>query len=307
MPAANQNVPLRDREVVVERSSSAIGSRGGRAPGSSALMNGNVSKRDRSVGMTSARLMPRPPPMPVMKNAGGPPIGPLTAPKAKNDVNFCAVGDALAVAAEDRQPVDPEAGQQHADVLHGVAGEPNVLRRPPGEREAAEVGGDREAGEVDGPAARVEDRRVRGDDEGELQVVDRRGEAEDRDAAVEQERDALELVLSDGDAEADLLDVERAEAALDREPPRPVAVAGAQRDEHRAAAVLLHGERRAERRRQLARAAAGVRHDALARSRCRRCAPPTPTARSESCELDAAGAVAAVDARRRRAARPSRS
>ena len=27
--------------------------------------------------------------MPVTKNAGGPPIGPLIAPKAKNDVNFC--------------------------------------------------------------------------------------------------------------------------------------------------------------------------------------------------------------------------
>ena len=35
--------------------------------------------------MRSPRLMPRPPPMPVTKNAGGPPIGPLIAPKTKND------------------------------------------------------------------------------------------------------------------------------------------------------------------------------------------------------------------------------
>ena len=70
---------------------------------------------------------------------------------------------------------------------------------------------------------------VRSDGEGELQVVDRGGQAEQRDAAVEQQRDALQLVVLVGDAEADLLDVERAEAALDREPPRAAAVAGAQR------------------------------------------------------------------------------
>jgi hypothetical protein len=32
--------------------------------------------------------MPKPPPMPVRKKAGGPPIGPLTAPMAKKAVNF---------------------------------------------------------------------------------------------------------------------------------------------------------------------------------------------------------------------------
>ena len=59
--------------------------------------------------------------MPVRKNAGGPPIGPLTAPKAKNEANFCAVDDALPVAAEDREAVDREAAHQHADVLRRVA------------------------------------------------------------------------------------------------------------------------------------------------------------------------------------------
>src|SRR5690349_10405817 len=46
-------------------------------------MNGYVPNCDRSVGMTSPRLMPRPPPSPVRKKAGGPPIGPLMAPKMK--------------------------------------------------------------------------------------------------------------------------------------------------------------------------------------------------------------------------------
>ena len=82
-------------------------------------------------------------------------------------------------------------------------------------------------------------------------------------AAVEQQRDARQLVVLGGDAEADLLDVERAEAALDRQPPRPAAVAGAQPDQDRPAAVLLHRERRAERGRELARPFARIAEDAL--------------------------------------------
>ncbi len=46
-------------------------------------MNGKVAKLEMSCGMTRPRLMPRPPPSPVRKNAGGPPIGPLIAPKTK--------------------------------------------------------------------------------------------------------------------------------------------------------------------------------------------------------------------------------
>ncbi len=37
------------------------------------------------VGGFSSRLMPKPMPMPVMKNAGGPPSGACSAPKAKNE------------------------------------------------------------------------------------------------------------------------------------------------------------------------------------------------------------------------------
>ena len=37
------------------------------------------------VGAISRRLTPMPPPSPVTKNAGGPPIGAVTAPKPKND------------------------------------------------------------------------------------------------------------------------------------------------------------------------------------------------------------------------------
>ena len=87
-PAANQNEPRAIGKVSPRLISSAIGSGLGLADGSSALISGYWSKRDSSVGRTSRRLMPRPPPMPVRKNAGGPPIGPLTAPKAKNDANF---------------------------------------------------------------------------------------------------------------------------------------------------------------------------------------------------------------------------
>ena len=49
-------------------------------------MKGNSPKFEMSSGMRSPRLMPRPPPMPVRKNMGGPPNGPLIAPKMKNDV-----------------------------------------------------------------------------------------------------------------------------------------------------------------------------------------------------------------------------
>jgi hypothetical protein len=87
-PAANQNEPRAIGNVVPSAISSAIGSPLGFAAGSSALISGYWSKCESSDGSTSRRLMPRPPPMPVRKNAGGPPIGPLTAPKAKNDANF---------------------------------------------------------------------------------------------------------------------------------------------------------------------------------------------------------------------------
>ena len=39
-----------------------------------------------SAGKTRSRLMPKPPPIPVTKKAGGPPIGPVTAPNAKKAV-----------------------------------------------------------------------------------------------------------------------------------------------------------------------------------------------------------------------------
>jgi len=48
-------------------------------------MKGYDGNWDGSSGMTNRRLMPRPPPIPVTKNAGGPPMGPLKAPNTKND------------------------------------------------------------------------------------------------------------------------------------------------------------------------------------------------------------------------------
>ena len=50
-------------------------------------MNGNEPNRDRSDGKTRSRLMPSPPPIPVRKKAGGPPMGPFTAPNAKKLAN----------------------------------------------------------------------------------------------------------------------------------------------------------------------------------------------------------------------------
>ena len=71
------------------------------------------------------------------------------------------------------------------------------------------------------------------------------------------------MILLHRDAKTDLLNVERAEAFLNREPPRSAAVARAERDEDRAIAPLLHRERRAELRLQRVRALAAVRNDPL--------------------------------------------
>ena len=172
-----------------------------------------------------------------------------------------------AVAAEHRQAVDAEAPEQHADVLDGVrlAGRPGLaeLAQAADEGDPAEVGGDRETGEVDGPPAGVEDGSVRADDERQRQVVDRRGEAEDRYAPVEQQRDRLQVALLDLRVEADLFYVHRPEPLLDREPPRAGRIAGAQRDERLGRRLLLHRDGRAELRRQLRLAAAGVLQHAL--------------------------------------------
>ena len=69
------------------------------------------------------------------------------------------------------------------------------LAQAAGEDDPSQVGVNRQAREIDRPAARVEHRSVRRDDIRELQIVNGGGEAEERDAAVEQKRNALELLL----------------------------------------------------------------------------------------------------------------
>ena len=90
---------------------------------------------------------------------------------------------ALAVAAEDRDAVDGEAAEQHAEVLDARVG--GLLEQAAGDRDAGHVRRDREAGEVDRPVVGVEEVAV-GDDVGDLQVVDRAGQPEHRDRAVHQ-------------------------------------------------------------------------------------------------------------------------
>src|SRR5690606_39131447 len=167
----------------------------------------------------------------------------------------------LAVAAVDRQAVRRESRDEHADILD--AARLRELAQAAGEHDTAHVGADRKAGEVHVPARRIEGGCVGCDVEPELQVVDGSGQTEERDTTVEEQRNALEVVILRGNAEADLLDVERTEALLDREPPRSVTVAGTQRHLHRIAAVLLDRERRTERRRWLVTAAARIRQETL--------------------------------------------
>ena len=99
----------------------------------------------------------------------------------------------------------------------------------------------------------------------EAQLVDAGGEAQQRHLAVEVEADDLQAPgrgpLLVFDAEPDLLEVHRAERPLDRQEPRAVAAAGAQRD-GQAVAVVLHGHPRAEAGPRRGSAAAGVVHDA---------------------------------------------
>ena len=85
-PAANQKRSRRIGNVSRTATSACIGSDGAEAEASSAWIitkSPNVLRLD---GKIRSRLMPKPPPMPVTKKAGGPPIGPVTAPKAKKAV-----------------------------------------------------------------------------------------------------------------------------------------------------------------------------------------------------------------------------
>ena len=190
-----------------------------------------------------------------------------------------AVGaGALAVSAVDRDAVDAEASEQHPEVL-GVAGRRGRLEQAAGDLDPGHVGRHSEPGEVDLPRRRVEEVVLR-DEVGDLQVVDGAGEAEQRHRPVEEQGDAVDPLRRHLHAEADLLQVQGAEALLDGDPPRSVAVAGAERDVHRVVVVLLDGECRA--RTSASAVAARCRRRCRRRCCCRPDAPSAATARPVS-------------------------
>ena len=74
-----------------------------------------------------------------------------------------------------------------------MSGVGRLLSSPPAMREPGHVGGDRETGEVDVPGAGLKKSSLP-DEVGDLQVVDRAGEPEQRDRAVEEQRDAVDAL-----------------------------------------------------------------------------------------------------------------
>ena len=85
IPAATQYSPCAGGTSARMSCSCCMGS--GTGPDArSATMNGWVLTWS-MVGAFSSRLMPNPTPMPVMKNAGTPPMGACSTPKQKNDAN----------------------------------------------------------------------------------------------------------------------------------------------------------------------------------------------------------------------------
>ena len=150
---------------------------------------------------------------------------PADRPVDRAEDEEARVGPVLRVAAEDGQAVGREAAHEHADVAGARA--VDDLEQAAGEHEAAEVGGDGQAHEVDRPAADREDvAAVPGDRE----PVDRGGHPEDRELAVEEQRDLGDPATGLDGVEPDPVDVERAELALDDDPPRAGRVAGPQPD-----------------------------------------------------------------------------
>ena len=85
-PAANQKVPRSAGNASPSRSRAPIGSVARSEPGSIAATSGNCGSSAMSPGTISRRLIPAPAPMPVTKNAGGPPSGADSAPNRKNEV-----------------------------------------------------------------------------------------------------------------------------------------------------------------------------------------------------------------------------
>ena len=84
MPAANQIAPRSGGNTTPSSSSAPIGSCASDENGSSASTRMYVCTWS-IVGAINRRFTPMPPPRPVTKNAGGPPIGATTAPKPKNE------------------------------------------------------------------------------------------------------------------------------------------------------------------------------------------------------------------------------
>ena len=103
------------REATRASASSRNGSPA-RAAGSSALIIGKLPNWDRSCGMDRRRLMPNPPPMPMMKKAGGPPIGTVHGFEQEQRRKLIAFGTDESVAAVDGYPVHGHLRHQHAEL-----------------------------------------------------------------------------------------------------------------------------------------------------------------------------------------------
>ena len=150
---------------------------------------------------------------------------------------------AFAVAAIDGDAVNPEATEQHAEVLGTFSSV--LLEQAPGDRHTGDVRRDGQAGKIHSPGVRAEEIVIMTTalhDVGDLKIIDSAAQSEHRDRAVHQQRDALQAALGHGRTEADLLQIERPKSLLDGDPPGAVAVTRSQRDGNRVRAVLLDGQ-----------------------------------------------------------------
>ena len=141
-----------------------------------------------------------------------------------------------AVSADAGGPVRRKLNPDHAHVV-GVA-VAIELAQAAGDAEPAARIADRYARQVEPPRRGVERRRPRQD---QLEVVDTDCEPGQARSAVDEDRDRLDRPVLSPYAESQLVDVERSEGLLDRQPPGSVAFAGAQVDLH-GAACRVHGE-----------------------------------------------------------------
>ena len=205
--------------------------------------------------MTRPRLMPSPPPRPVRKKAGGPPIGPLIAPKTKK----LALPLGRRCSRRRRTARMPRTGREHARRTTSTPPS-TVLSRPPAS-DTPDMSAD-----IASPM-RSTDQLVIDRTSPPCQVIISWSTAAVRpkidSCPVNSSEISVTLPVGLDGVEPDAVDVERAELALDDQPPRAGRVAGRRVTVEGLARrrVLLDGQRRAERRPVVGARAADVVHD----------------------------------------------